>query len=224
MLKFGCILHVGYLVRRDSFVPERGCSDRAEPLTIQSTSREGSRSHQQQLIDIASRQEMTASRGHPPKNRGVSRQLEHDDVVTDRLITASHYPHRASSLLVLTSSLRQMLSYNLGSEGKVRLPTSEAGQATDFVAEFHPSSTKYSRLRKKRRYQIILSAVALSLLAVVVYVVDVQRSWAALEDNWTVSSRSQFRSAMLKLSDEYTQCRGCRYSQRYKAMGTQSQR
>ena len=83
-----------------------------------------------------------------------------------------------------------MLPYHLGSEGKIRLPTSEVGQATDFVTEFEPSSTKYSRLSKKRRYQIILSAVAFSLLAFVVYVVNVQRAWAALEDNWTVSSQS----------------------------------
>jgi len=90
----------------------------------------------------------------------------------------------------LSKSLLEMLPYDLGSEGKIRLPTSEVGQATDFITEFEPSSTKYSRLSKKRRYQIILSAVALSLLAFVVYVVDVQRSWAALEDKWTVSSQS----------------------------------
>jgi len=133
---------------------------------------------------------IVTSRGHGSTNQGISRQLGHDDVDIDRLITASHYPYRAPPLRDLSKSLLEMLPYHLGSEGKIRLPTSEVGQATDFITELEPSSTKYSGLSKKRRYQIILSAVALSLLAFVVYVVDVQRSWAALEDNWTVSSQT----------------------------------
>ena len=135
-------------------------------------------------------EEEATSRGHEPTNQAISRQLGHGDVDSGRLITASNYLHRGPSLRDLSKSLRQMLPYKLRSEGKVRLPTSEYGQANDFLAESDPSSTKHSRKRQKRRYQIILSALALSLLAVVIYGVNVQRSWAALEDNWTVSSQS----------------------------------
>ena len=135
-------------------------------------------------------EEEATSREHGPPNQAISRQLGHGDVDSGRLITASNYLHRGPSLREPSKALRQMMPFNDRSEGRVRLPTSEYGQANDFLAEFDPSSTKHSRTRQKRRYQIILSAFALSLLAVVIYGLNVQRSWAALEDNWTVSSQS----------------------------------
>jgi len=123
-------------------------------------------------------------------------------------ITASHHLHRASSLRELSKSCRQMLPFNIRSEGRVRLPNSEFGQATDQFAEWDISPTKHSRTRKQRRFWTILSAVAFCLLVVVIYGVNVHRSWAAWEENWRVSPPSRVYHRMLKLVDEHIECTG----------------
>jgi hypothetical protein len=134
-------------------------------------------------------------------------------VDSDRLITASHHLHRASSWRDSSKTLHQMLPFNIRSEGRVRLPNSDYGQATDHFAEWDLSSTKHPRTQKQRRFWIKLSAVAFCLLVVVIYGVNVHRSWAAWEENWTVSPPSRAHHSVLKLVDEHTECSGCQKDQ-----------
>jgi hypothetical protein len=86
--------------------------------------------------------------------------------------------------------------------GPVYLPsTPEAEKGTDQFIEFGSSSVKSSRSLRRRRCLIIgLSLLAWSLI-VIIYIVDVNRSWAALEDKWRVSCPSRSKQIVLNVGD-----------------------
>lgn len=70
--------------------------------------------------------------------------------------------------------------------GRIHLPPTPEGERIDPFDELDSSVSCYKS--RRRRYIIIGCAVAVWLLAIVAYVVDVERSWRALEDKWAVST------------------------------------
>jgi hypothetical protein len=78
--------------------------------------------------------------------------------------------------------------------------TPEAEKGTDQFIEFGSSSVKSSRSKRQRRCLITGLSLLVWSLIVIIYVADVNRSWAALEDKWRVSWPSRFNPFMLSLA------------------------
>jgi hypothetical protein len=78
--------------------------------------------------------------------------------------------------------------------------TPEAEKGTDQFIEFGSSSVKSSRSKRQGRFLIIGLSFLIWLLVVIIYIVDVNRSWAALEDRWRVSWPSLSNPFMLSVA------------------------
>jgi hypothetical protein len=136
-----------------------------------------------------------------PSNKGepryFSRQRGEGDVVAGHqpLLSATDPSYRTPAP-TRSNRLRDIfVTYPSGKRtSRIRLPPTPPVHPT-FDPFDEPELSSYTSSSKHRRRRFIIGwAVAIWLLGVVAYVVDVDRSWKALEDKWVVSRLFSIKS------------------------------
>jgi hypothetical protein len=130
--------------------------------------------------------------------RPTSRQRGRGDVVDIRqpLLSATDPSYR-TPVSTRSSRLRDIFDIYPSAKrtSRIRLPpTPPVYPISDPFDELELSSCTSSSKHRRRRRFIIGWAIAIWLLGVVAYVVDVDRSWKALEDKWVVSRLFSIKS------------------------------